>query len=235
MIPTLLSFVKENRSYLDNFGIFEIGHTVEGLRENGTCNEQNKLGCVLFSKTESEECVFMKARDIVAELVSDILHKNASFESVETEYDFAHPVNTFAVSADGVKVGYLSVPHPVVLGNIDKKCAVAFFEISTERFATVKAGTTAYKEPSKFPAIDIDITFNADISAINFEKLTADAKAAAGSILADVKVKDIYTADGVTALTLRFSFVSSERTLTKQELAPSTEKIVAALGLEVKA
>ena len=238
MIPTLLSFVKENKGYLDTFGIFEIGHTVEGLRENGTCNEQNKLGCVLFSKTESEESLFMRARDAVSELCSDILHKSAVFESIDADYDFLHPVNTFSVTVDGVKVGYLSVPHPVVLQNVDKKCAIAFFEITTESFATVKSGVTAYREPSKFPAIEIDVTFNADVSAINFDKLAGDAKAAAGEILDDVKVKDIYEADGVTALTLRFSFVSRERTLTKQELMPATESITKALlgmGLTVKA
>ena len=235
MIPTLLSFAKENKSYANTFGIFEIGHTVDGLKENGTCKEENKLGCVLFSKSESEEELFMSARDMICELCSDILHKPASFNSAEAEYDFEHPVNSFAVSVDGVELGYLSVPHPVILQNIDKKCAVAFFEISTEKFATVKAVTTAYSEPSKFPSIDIDITFNADIQNISFDKLVSDAKTAAGNILEDVKVKDIYTADGNTALTLRFFFVSKERTLTKQELAPTTEKIVSALGLEVKA
>jgi phenylalanyl-tRNA synthetase beta chain len=235
MIPTLLSFAKENKSYANTFGIFEIGHTVDGLKENGTCNEENKLGCVLFSKSESEEELFMRARDMICELCSDILHKPASFISREAENDFEHPVNSFTVSVDGVEIGYLSVPHPVVLQNIDKKCAVAFFEISTEKFATVKAVTTAYAEPSKFPSIDIDITFNADIQNISFDKLVSDAKSAAGDILEDVKVKDIYTADGNTALTLRFFFVSKERTLTKQELAPTTEKIVSALGLEVKA
>ena len=44
--------------------------------------------------------------------------------------------------------------------------------------------------------------------------------------------------EGVSSLTLRFSFVSSERTLTKQELAPATEAILGALapmGLVLKA
>ena len=238
MIPTLLSFVKENKSYLDTFGIFEIGHTVEGLKDNGCCNEMNKLGCVLFSKSEGEEALFMRARDIVSEMVSDILHRDVCFVSAESRYDFQHPVNTFAATVDSSVVGYISVPHPVVNQNIDKKCAVAFFEICTEDFARVKAGLSKYAEPSKFPAIDIDITFNADISAVEFGKLVSRAKASAGDILADVKVKDIYTADGNTALTLRFSFVSKERTLTKQELTPAIESITNALlgmGLEVKA
>ena len=226
----LLAFLKENRAYSETFGIFEIGHTVDGTNEDGTCREVTKLGAAFFSKALSEEDLFMHCRDIIAELSADILHKNAVFTSIEPAFDYMHPVNTFEVSVDGVKVGVLSVPHPTVLGNIDKKCAVAFFEIETAAFASVKVGKVKYAEPSKFPAIDIDLTFNADVSAINFASLTESAKAAAGELLADVKVKDIYTADGVTALTLRFSFVSAERTLSKQELQPATDAIIAELA-----
>ena len=230
MIPTLLAFAKENRSYADTFGIFEIGHTVCGLRENGECNEQNKLGAVFFSKAETEETLFLRARDAAAELCADILHKEAEFVSAECDFDFEHPVNSFDIVVDGEKIGYLSVPHPTVLENIDKKCAVAFFEIFTEKFAAIKAGAVKYSEPSKFPAIDIDITFAAKIGDIVFTELLAKAKAAAGDILAGVSLKDTYEDGDLSTVTLRFSFVSKERTLTKQELAPATEAISAALA-----
>ena len=70
---------------------------------------------------------------------------------------------------------------------------------------------------------------------INFADIKTRAKAAS-DILSDVFVKDFYNAeDGSCALTLRFSFVSNERTLTKQETAEAVDKIVAALGLSVKA
>ncbi len=236
MIPTLLAFVKENKSYSDDFGIFEIGHTVEGLKENGECNEKNKLGAVIFSKTMTEEAVFLKMRDIAAELIADILHKDAKFESSEL-YDFCHPVNTFDIMVDGVKIGYIAVPHPTVLDNIDKKSAISFFEIFTEDFAKITAADVKYAEPSKFPAIEIDMTFSADVSKIDFDALTAAAKEAAGELLSDVRLKDIYTADGISAVTFRFAFVSSERTLTKQELAPTTDAICKALepqGLTLK-
>ena len=230
MIPTLLSFVKENRSYSDSFGIFEIGHTVVGLRENGECNEQNKLGAAFFSKTESEEALFLRARDAAAEIATDILHKMPEFVSAEPDFDFEHPVNSFDIILDGKKVGFLSVPHPVVCENIDKKCAVAFFEINTEKFAKTAEANVKYKEPSKFPAIEIDMTFTANVGDIVFATLTEKAKAAAGGLLADAWLKDIYEADGASAVTFRFAFSSNERTLTKQELAPATDAIASALA-----
>ncbi|MBP3401482.1 MAG: phenylalanine--tRNA ligase subunit beta [Clostridia bacterium] len=238
MIPTLLAFVKENKGYSDSFGIFEIGHTVEGLRENGECNEQNKLGVVLYSKTAGEEALFLRARDIAAELCRDILHTEPEFVSAECDYDFEHPVNSFDVCVSGAKIGYIGVPHPTVLENIDKKCAVAFVEISTESFAATAAVQQKYKEPSKFPAIEIDVTFTADIGSIVFGELVDAAKSAAGEMLAGAEVKDIYTADGSSAITIRFAFASHERTLTKQELTPATDAIIEAFkayGLTLKA
>ncbi|MBE6532285.1 MAG: phenylalanine--tRNA ligase subunit beta [Ruminococcaceae bacterium] len=231
MIPTLLAFAKENKSYSDSFGIFEIGHTVEGLRESGECNEQNKLGVVLYSKSEGEEALFMRARDIARELCCDILHTEPEFISADCEYGFQHPVNSFAITVGGEKIGYIGVPHPTVLENIDKKCAVAFVEIKTESFAKASVARAKYHEPSKFPTIEIDVTFTADVGAIVFGELVKSAKAAGGEMLREVMVKDIYTAeDGSSSITLRFSFASAERTLTKQELTPATDAIIAALA-----
>ncbi len=238
MIPTLLAFVKENKGYGDDFGIFEIGHTVEGLRENGECNEQNKLGTVLYSKTVGEEKLFLRAVDTVRLLVGDILHKEPDFVSAEPDYDFEHPVNSFDIVVDGVKIGFVGVLHPTVLENIDKKCAVSFFEIKTELFAKTAVCGVKYSEPSKFPAVEIDITFAKDPAAIEFGTLAECAKAAADGLLSGMLVRDIYEeSDGTYAVTFRFFFVSNERTLTKQELSGVVEKITSAFaeqGIAVK-
>ena len=229
MIPTLLSFAKENRGYADDFGIFEIGHTVDGKRENGECDEQNKLGVLLYSKTKNEETLFLRAVDAVRELVCDILHKTPEFVSADCDYDFEHPVNSFDITVDGKKIGYISVPHPTVCENIDKKCAIAFFEIKTEAFAKTTVGALKYAEPSKFPAIEIDVTFATDPAGLVFGQLKECAKNAAGEILSDMWLKDVYTAeDGSYAVTFRFAFLSRERTLTKQELTPVVEAITSA-------
>ncbi|MBR4835814.1 MAG: phenylalanine--tRNA ligase subunit beta [Clostridia bacterium] len=238
MIPTLLSFAKENRGYADDFGIFEIGHTVDGKRENGECDEQNKLGVLLYSKTKNEETLFLRAADAVRELVCDILHKTPEFVSADCDYDFEHPVNSFDITVDGKKIGYISVPHPTVCENIDKKCAIAFFEIKTEAFAKTTVGALKYAEPSKFPAIEIDVTFATDPAGLVFGQLVECAKNVAGEILSDMWLKDVYTAeDGSYAVTFRFALLSRERTLTKQELTPVVEAITSAysaLGIAVK-
>jgi phenylalanyl-tRNA synthetase beta subunit len=70
-----------------------------------------------------------------------------------------------------------------------------------------------------------------------FGQLLSAAKEAAGQILSDMWLQDIYQGDDGYAVTLRFAFLSTERTLTKQELAPSIEAITnafAKLGIRVK-
>ena len=238
MLPTLLSFVKENRAWSDSFGIFEIGHTVDGLNEDGTCNERNKLGGVFFSHSESEETLFLRARDAVKEMCESILHLTPIFKNRDAVYDFEHPVNTADVTVGGSTVGYICSLYPTVAENVDKKCALACFEICTEDFAAVKAGAISYREPSKFPAVDIDMTYMANVGTVKFDELVSAAKSASPALLSDVVVKDVYGDGELAALTLRFSFVSDERTLTKQELADEAKKISDALithGLTLKA
>ncbi|MBR2612030.1 MAG: phenylalanine--tRNA ligase subunit beta [Clostridia bacterium] len=232
MIPTLLSFVRDNRAYGESFGIFEIGHVVEGFKENGYCDEYKKLGAVFFDKKANEECVFLRARDAVCEVVSDILHYNPTFELCEAPRDFMHPANAYNILVEGECVGFLSVPHPVVLEAIDKKAAIAFFEVNTTKLSRHKVVPTKYKEPSKFPSIDIDLTFRAEREAVVFDRVVTLAHSLVGELLTDVKVHDIYESENECALTLRFTFSSMEKTLSKQELAPVIEKLTAGLASE---
>ena len=238
MIPTLLSYVKDNKGYTDTFGMFEIGHTVEGLNsETGYCNERNKLGAVMFSKLLSEEEVFSNLAEAAKEICRSILHKDPVFRSVAPRFGFEHPVNCFSVVVDGKTIGCLATLHPTVVNSIDKKCAIAFLEMETEEFSKVDSKPIKYNVPSKFPEIEIDVTFSANLSEVKFDEIRTNAKAAS-DILSDVFVQDIYNAeDGTCALTLRFSFVSKERTLTKQELSPIVDVVAASLstlGLSVK-
>ena len=65
MIPTQLCQVKNNTSFAPDFGIFEIGHTVDGLDENNLCREYKKLGITLYSKTKSTEALYLELRDML--------------------------------------------------------------------------------------------------------------------------------------------------------------------------
>ena len=230
MTPTLLSFVAENRGVADSYGLFEVGRTVQGLREDGDCNERRILGVALYSRTEGEEAVFLRVRDILGALCASQKHMDAVFTACEPAHAWEHPVNTYAVSVGGVECGRISVPHPTVAAAIDKKAGIAFAEIDMELFSSVASAPIRYREASRFPGIDLDMTFGVELSSVDYPAICRCVRAAEPAFLSDISFVGTYERDGQETLTLRFSFVSDEKTLQKAEIQSSADKIAEALG-----
>ena len=176
--------------------------------------------------------LFLKARDAAYEVVTDILHVAPTFTECDAPADYMHPKNAYSVVVEGEVVGTLSVPHPTVLNAIDKKASVAFLEINTVKLSAHKITPTKYTEPSKFPAIDIDLTFRAERETVVFDRVKQKALALAGELLREVVVHDIYENENECAITLRFTFCSMEKTLSKQELQPVIDKLTEGLKAE---
>ena len=230
MIPTLLSFVAENRGAADSYGLFEVGRVVHGLRADGECNERRILGIALYSRLEGEETVFLRVRDILAALAGTQKHMDAVFTPAAPAHSWEHPVNTYAVSVGGVECGRISVPHPTVAAAIDKKAGIAFAEIDMDLFSSVTSAPIRYREASRFPSIDLDMTFGAKLASVDYPTVCRTLREAELAFLADISFVGTYERDGQETLTLRFSFVSDEKTLTKTEIQPSVDKIAELLG-----
>lgn len=234
MTPTLLAFINENKGFSDDYGIFEIGRVVLGKKESGECNERKTLGIAFYSRVADEEKVFLRVRDAVSTVVDRILHRAPLYTATAINHAWEHPANTYAVSVDGVTLGSLAVLHPSVTAKLDRKAAIVFAELDMELFADISPAPLAYRAVSKYPAIDIDLCFTAPIADLSFEALSEVAYKTAGKDLIGISVADTY---GDQSITLRFTFSSDERTLTKAELQPTTDAIIEAykpLGLSFK-
>ena len=238
MIPTLLNFVSENRGYAEGFGLFEIGRTVKGLKENNDCNERKKLGIVLYDKAAGEEALYLRVRDIVLRLVRDIKHQAPTFMAGEgVSYPWQHPINTAAVRLGDVELGFISALHPAVGTKLDKRAACVAAELDMDLLAEITPAPIRYSEPSRFPGIDIDLTFATDPSALVFAEVEALLRRAGGEFLSAVTVTDVYEGEGNPSITFRLSFTSQEKTLSKAELQGNIDAILAVMkenGMELK-
>lgn len=235
IIPTQLCQVKSNTSFALRFGIFEIGRVVTGLDENNNCIEKKKLAITLFSKIAPVSVLFYKLRDILEIMSDDIKHKPLTFEAKQAEYPYQHPVNLNRVFCDGVEIGEIGIVYPTVQKKIDKKASIVYAEIDVDAFANIKNASIQYIEPSRFPEMEIDLSF---ISK-TFAPISIAIAEAKSPLVKNVYVTDIYEDenDGSKSITTRIVFAHPERTLTKEEVTEVIDKIIATLkdkGIELK-
>ena len=229
MGPTLLSFVGENKSFAPDFGIFEIGRVCQGLKEDGMCNERKKLGIALYSRTRSEKELYLELLEILTALGRDIKRADFTFQHVEPRHGWQHPRNTAAVSFGGQELGWLCALHPAVAAKLDKKAAVVCAQLDMDAFAAIPAKDTAYREPSRFPGIDIDLSLVMP-QGLTFAQLVPAWADMDPETLTSVTLIDSFQQNGVMSITLRFAFSSQERTLSKEEVQPWVDQIVEKVG-----
>ncbi len=233
IIPTQLCQGRINNTYAPDFGIFEVGRVVDGLREDGLCNERKKLCVTLFSKTKTMEALYFELRDILATVTGDIKHCDLSYEAIEKTHSYEHPKNLNAIILGGKAIGEIGIVHPVVSKKIDKKANIVFAEIDVTDFANAKAEEIKYEEPSKFPGIEIDLSFVSE----KFAPIGEAVKNANCSLIKGTEVVDLYRDENGKSITVRIYFAHPEKTLTREEVMNVVNGIIddlAAKGIELK-
>lgn len=225
IVPTQLCQVRSNVSFAPDFGVFEIGRTVDGVNTDNLCNEYKKLCVTLFSKTKSIETLYFELRDMLAVLADDIKHKPLSFETMTATHSYQHPRNLNAVLCDGIALGEIGVVHPTVSKKIDKKASIVYAEIDVQAFAGVAAAGIQYREPSRFPEIEVDLSFVSE----TFAPIRNAINDVNCSLIQKVEVVDTYRDDTGKSITTRLTFAHPEKTLKREEVMTVVDSIIDAL------
>lgn len=222
MIPTQLCQLKSNTAFAPDFGIFEIGRVVNGTDGDGLCVEQKRLAITLFSKTKTAETLYFELRDMLAVLSDDIKHSPLTYEAAEASHSYVHPKNLNKIFCGGAEIGEIGLIHPTVLKKLDKKASVVFAEIDVKAFSGVSDAGIHYTEISKYPEIEVDLSFVAD----KFEPIAKAIDALKNSLIRKIKVVDVYNGDNSKSITVRLTFAHYEKTLTRDEVTKVTDKLI---------
>ena len=228
IVPTQLCQVSKNTDYSDGFAVFEIGRIFDGVDGNNMCRESKKLAVTLFDRKKTAEELYLKLRDILAVLTDDIKHTSLSFKAEEAAHSYEHPKNLNTVICAGSEIGIMGVVHPSVMKKLSKKGAAVFAEIDIARFADIEDAGINYSEPSRFPEMEIDISF---VSAV-FAPIGEAIKKAGCEWIKNVKLIDTYEDENGKSITVRIYFSHPERTLTKEEVMKVVDGIVETLRAE---
>lgn len=222
IVPTQLCQVKTNVNFAADFGVFEIGKVINGLKADGLCDEQKKLCVTLFSKTKSLESLYVELSTMLSVMADNIKHKALSFTPAEATHSYEHPRNLNTISCDGVALGEIGIVHPTVSKKIDKKSAIVFAEIDVTKLSEISDAGIHYAEPSKFPAIDVDLSFVTE----TFAPIGKAIENANCPLVKKVEVTDTYRDENGKSITVRLTFSHPEKTLTRDEVMEVANGII---------
>lgn len=228
IVPTQFCQVKSNLGYGAEFGIFEIGRIVDGLDDKGLCRERRKLAITLYSRTKTLEQLYFGLRDMLAAVVGEVCRQEIRFEAKTAAHSYQHPRNLNAVYCCDREIGEIGVAHPAVMRRIDKKGEIVYGEIDMEQLTEIPDRGIVYEEPSKYPQIEVDLSFVAD----RFEKIGKAIAAVKSELIQKVMVTDTYADESGKSITVRLVFSRKDRTLTREEVMAVADSIVEKLESE---
>ena len=234
IIPSLLGFVYKNVDGSPEMGMYEIGRVADGLKKDGLCNEKKRLGIVIASKILSEKEVFFKLKEAIEQALLDIKNITPMFveNNAINKYNYVHPLNSAGIHLKDQEIGYISVLNPKIRNNIDKKLNVAFAEIDIDDMETVDGVALDYKEVSKYPGVTVDLSLLVD-KDLPYETLTKYIDMYPCQYLDRYYLVDIFEDEkllpGKKSVTVRFEFVSMERTLESNEIQSMVDGLLGVL------
>ena len=229
MMETLLPTLNENRFFAPDFGIFEIGRVVAGQKENGDCNERRTLGVAMLTHALIPRIPFALLLDMISTVVWNLRRQKVTFRNVRPTFAWQHPKNTAQIFAGGKAIGYVAAVHPAVQEAIDRRAFLLTAEIDLDTFAEVPENEIRYEEPSKFPGIDIDLSFAVG-EETTFGQIEQAFAAKPNDTLKKISLVDVYEADGAKSITVRLHFVSPVKTLSKPEVQSYIDEVLCDLA-----
>jgi phenylalanyl-tRNA synthetase beta chain len=255
MRPTLLgSLLDAARDNVSRNGpdvaIFESGTVYRASKDERPADEHHGLGVLLSGaleprswRAEPREADFFAAKALLGALLERF---GLDWSVAPATWPFLHPGRSAAVlaapaagsalaGADGggeaVRLGFIGELHPLVAGTWDLQRS-ATFAVDLGKLAALASPLAEFAAFGPFPPLRQDLAVTLPESVAAAEALAA-VRAAAGELLEEVRVFDVYTGEqvgeGRRSLALALSFRALDRTLTDEDIEPVRGRIVAAL------
>ena len=148
-----------------------------------------------------------------------------------SELSFLHPGQSAKLYVDDAYVGWLGQLHPNTAKQLDLP-STWVAQLSLAPLLKLAREQHAITTPSKFPQVRRDIAILVD-SDISLQTLESTIRAAAGKMLTDLWLFDVYQGDKVPAgqRSLAFALIWQDKlqTLSDEAIKTATDKVVQAL------
>ena len=221
LVPTLIKMASENKDREDGeIKIFEIGRCAPSLTEEKLANEEKHLAVVFTSYTKTEEELLTELKKYLVDLSENYVYATLNFQREEPQQNYMHKVNTFAVTFDDKKLGYIGVVSPIVTKTIDKKLKMVACEINFKDLAKCLNFPKKVKVPSSYQSTHLDLNFNVDKNVDYADVLKALSKIRS-RLLVGYKLVEIFVnplTPNIKSMLFRFEINGKDHSLTGEEI-----------------
>ncbi len=247
LTPSLLGLVRMNlKNGYDDFALFELNKVHSkpaGLVEEVPIESQH-LAAVVAHKKPQSGALYYQAKELLEYMMNTlgiaVRYEPLGVAETPLEQPFEPKRSARVVSTTGIVLGVVGEYKAAVVRNF-KLPAAAGFEMLTEVLATfVRPDGYQYAPLSRYPGTERDVCYQV-ASSVPYAAIADAAHRALDQtdLTTSLVPVDIYQSDDadVKNVTLRYGFVSYERTLTSDEINTIVnginEQVIAATAARV--
>lgn len=215
---SMLEAASVNIKTYDEFGIFEIGTTIE---EN---ESKRHLSIMLVKNNEDLKIGYYQIKDCVYNLFKSLKNIDIIFDFYEKESYYNKDLS-LGIIANNNLLGHITVFNKSVSNSINKKKVFICADIDFDKFIALDSNTYLYQEVSKYPKTTLDYTVITQ-RGIFYKKLEEILDNFTSPIINKRELRDIYLDGDTKKVTIRYTVGSNEKTLTSEELADFKNKFI---------
>ena len=233
-LPSMLEILSRNNAYHNkSVKLYEIAKIYLPVSGEALPEEPKMLVLGTYGANET----FFTLKGELEGIFAGLRLKKASYHAVKDNPSY-HPGRCAAVVIDGMEVGIMGQVHPLVAKNYGIDTDVYCAEISFTKLLQCRLPDATYSPLPKYPAVTRDLALICD-EAVTVAQAEEVITAAAGKLLRDVKLFDIYRGVGVPegkkSMAFSLELRADDRTLTDTDSEGVVTKVLNSLKEKLNA
>ena len=233
-LPSMLEILGRNNAYHNKAAkLYEVAK-VYLPQEGEKLPQEPKM---LMLGTYGTRETFFTLKGEIEAIFAGLRMKKAAYSAEKTNPSY-HPGRCAKITVDGVDIGVMGQVHPLVAKNYGIDSEVFCAELNFTKMLGLMLPDPTYVPLPKYPAVsrDLAVVCDEEVTVAQAETVISQA---AGKLLRDVKLFDIYRGVGVPAgkksMAFSLELRADDRTLTDADSENVTQKVLAALAEQLNA